>query len=226
MREIPNSLFKVLAVEEMSLRKMKIGRAIEKVVEKSLEYAYRTKPIPNIIFVHELIYCPQRSIYANDPQYKHILIENAENPVYLTGHIVEKGVSQYMIEAVPEVIRSYVVEKEIIGYKIMGEIDILYDHTPIEVKFSSRGVNAPYEHHLIQVKLYMWLLNSNRGELIYISPFGIKAFEITEALDDNDVMSLITRFKTEIKPVWDWECTKYCPFYNICTNPYKKPKPI
>ncbi|MEM3753565.1 MAG: hypothetical protein QW778_03125, partial [Candidatus Micrarchaeaceae archaeon] len=93
---------------------------------------------------------------------------------------------------------------------------------PIEVKYQTALRDEPKEHHVLQVKLYLWLLSAERGELLYISPKGLKSFTIEKSLSDQEVIELI---KEEKVPRWlEWEC-KYCqysPFCNKSTIAHRK----
>jgi hypothetical protein len=54
---------------------------------------------------------------------------------------------------------------------------------------------------------YLWLIGSEGGELIYVSPEGLKSFTVKEALTEREVIELIKDGKT---PRWpEWEC-QYC----------------
>jgi CRISPR-associated exonuclease Cas4 len=103
------------------------------------------------------------------------------------------------------------------SYVISGMIDIIDPETktPIEIKYQTSLQKSPHEHHILQMKAYLWLLNAKRGEIIYISPEGIKIYAVSEPLTDEEVKTLI---KEEKAPRWpEWEC-QYCPYQQFCNK--------
>jgi len=83
----------------------------------------------------------------------------------------------------------------------------------IEIKYASdiRG-NEPYEHHILQLRLYLWLTEYEEGRLIYITPNRLIEFKITEKMTDDEVLMMLDTWQS---PEWSWECD-YCRFYSIC----------
>jgi CRISPR-associated exonuclease Cas4 len=102
-------------------------------------------------------------------------------------------------------------------YVISGMIDIIDPgtKTPIEIKYQTSLQKSPHEHHILQMRAYLWLLNTKQGEIIYISPEGLKTYAVSEPLTDEEVMALIKEEKT---PRWpEWEC-QYCPYLQFCNK--------
>jgi CRISPR/Cas system-associated exonuclease Cas4 (RecB family) len=103
------------------------------------------------------------------------------------------------------------------NYVISGMIDIIDPEakTPIEIKYQTSLQKIPQEHHILQMRAYLWLLNSKQGEIIYISPEGLKTYVVSEPLTDEEVKALI---KEEKVPRWiEWEC-QYCPYQQFCNK--------
>jgi CRISPR/Cas system-associated exonuclease Cas4 (RecB family) len=58
-------------------------------------------------------------------------------------------------------------------------------------------------------------VRSERGELIYVSPEGLKSFIVREPLTEREVIELIKDGKS---PKWpEWEC-QYCPYRQFCNR--------
>ena len=103
------------------------------------------------------------------------------------------------------------------NYVISGMIDIIDPETktPIEIKYQTSLQKSPHEHHILQIRVYLWLLNTKQGEIIYLSPEGIKTYAISEPLTDEEVTALL---KEEKAPRWpEWEC-QYCPYQQFCNK--------
>lgn len=67
------------------------------------------------------------------------------------------------------------------SYIVSGTADMIGPETktPIEVKYQTALKDEPKEHHVLQLRLYLWLLNAEKGELLYVSPEGIKSIMTT-----------------------------------------------
>jgi len=167
-----------------------------------------------LLFVHELCECSnKRKMRQRFPE-----IERAEtyNPRFLVGELIEEALKKKFKSEGDNV---YTKELNINGkiYVISGMIDIIDPETkiPIEVKYQTFLQGKPYEHHVLQLRLYMWLVNVKRGELLYVSPEGIKFFIIQKPLTDKEVIKLMEKEKS---PRWpEWECC-YCPYQQFCSE--------
>jgi CRISPR-associated exonuclease Cas4 len=108
-------------------------------------------------------------------------------------------------------------------YVISGMIDVIDPETktPIEIKYQTSLQKSPHEHHILQMRAYLWLLNTKQGEIIYVSPEGLKTYIVSEPLTDEEVIALI---KEEKAPKWpEWEC-QYCPYQQFCNKSIAKHK--
>jgi len=161
----------------------------------------------NEIWISELVACKYKSFF-NQLYSEYLTIE----PKLLLGIIVHKGVQEWLREkygAETEID----FQKELNNYSIKGRVDAIANETIIEIKYASdiKG-NEPYEHHILQLRLYLWLTEYEEGRLIYITPNRLIEFKITEKMTDDEVLMLIDGWQS---PEWDWECN-YCRFYSIC----------
>jgi len=161
--------------------------------------------------VHELCECSMKRKLRRE--FPDLEIANIYNPRILLGEIVHRGMAA--ITSLPcehKVNKVIKVDGEdvIIG----GSIDF-YDkvtNTIYEIKYTTSIDHAPYEHHILQVKLYKWLCDTDEAYIIYISPGGIKAYKVDETIDEEGVKELV---KSEATPRWSWEC-KYCIYKPFC----------
>lgn len=163
-----------------------------------------------VMFVHELCECTyKRKLRLKFPE-----VEKASffNPRFLVGYLVELAVKNLLEDTSSHpVFRELVIDgKQVLVY---GHIDALVNDVPLEIKYQTDLRGIPHEHHILQLKLYSWLKNSSLGLLTYVSPEGIKVFEITNDLNDEKVTELV---KKESSPMWkEWECS-YCIFERFC----------
>jgi len=161
----------------------------------------------NEIWVCELVSCQRKSI-INKIYAEYFLLE----PVLVLGQLVHKGFQKWLEEefgAETEI----EFEKHIDMYTIKGRVDAIANREVIEIKYARdiRG-NEPYEHHVLQLQLYLWLAEYEKGRLFYITPHRLIEFTITREMTDDGVLMLIDNWQS---PMWDWECD-YCRFYCVC----------
>jgi CRISPR-associated exonuclease Cas4 len=161
----------------------------------------------NEIWISELVACKHKALF-NKLYREQLFVE----PRLVVGTVIHKGFQEWLREkhgAETEI----EFEKEINGYTIKGRVDAVAEQNIIEIKYASdiKG-NEPYEHHVLQLRLYLWLAEYEEGRLIYITPNRLIEFKITEKMTDDDVLMLIDTWQS---PEWDWECD-YCRFYSIC----------
>jgi len=85
----------------------------------------------------------------------------------------------------------------------------------IEIKYTSALRAGPLEHHVLQVKGYLWLTNAELGRLWYFAPNRMAEFIIEQPLGDNDVVRMLANPKRPAYP--DWEC-RYWFFSRLCPH--------
>jgi CRISPR-associated exonuclease Cas4 len=167
-----------------------------------------------LLFVHELCECTEkRKMRLRFPD---IEKATAYNPRFALGQLVEEALKHRFQNEGENI---YMKELKINdgSYVISGMIDIIDPETktPIEIKYQTMLQKSPHEHHVLQMKAYLWLLNTKQGEIVYVSPEGIKAYIVSEPLTDEEVKALI---KEEKAPKWpEWEC-QYCPYQQFCSK--------
>lgn len=167
-----------------------------------------------LLFVHELCECShKRKMRQRFPE-----IERAQtyNPRFAIDQLIEEALKhRFQNEENYNHTKELVVDGK--TYVISGMVDIIdpETNTPIEVKYQTFLQGKLYEHHILQLRLYMWLVDAKRGELLYVSPEGLKSFIIKKPLTDREAAKLV---REEKAPRWpEWECY-YCSHQQFCSR--------
>jgi CRISPR/Cas system-associated exonuclease Cas4 (RecB family) len=204
-------------MEEVSVKR--IDQLFFEMKQKYIEERERlrekfAKEGKKLFFVHELCECSEkRKMRLRFPE-----IEKATtyNPRFALGQLVEDAL-KYRFQDEGENVYMKELTTNDGNYVISGMIDIIDSETktPIEIKYQTSLQKSPQEHHILQMRAYLWLLNAKGGEIIYISPEGLKTYAVSEPLTDGEVKALI---KEEKAPRWiEWEC-QYCPYQQFCNK--------
>jgi len=184
----------------------------ENIIKKEIEedISKRKEKKENEIWVSDLISCKKKvEFYRKFPEM--FIIE----PKLYIGKFIHTGIQEVLKEIYENVEIEKEVEKEIDGKIIKGRVDAILDDTILEIKYTSNtNLKEPYPHHIIQLKIYLWLTQKNKGKLIYITPNNLLEFDVDGEFKDEDIIELI---KNEKSPMWDWECC-YCPFKPLCSQ--------
>jgi CRISPR/Cas system-associated exonuclease Cas4 (RecB family) len=88
-----------------------------------------------------------------------------------------------------------------------------------EIKTSRSDVGLPYEHRLLQLRIYMNMVNATKGVVFYLTPDRVAEFFVTNPVSDEELKELVEEFLEFLDPKYDWECS-YCVYSTIC--PLKK----
>jgi len=181
------------------------------------EYKDRLKDMtnPRIVYVTDLVSCPQKRHYRMIyPE----LVFHFE-PIFILGNLIHLGLESvlkeegYDIEV--EFEKIFNIEGE--EYIVKGRVDAISETEIVEIKSTRSDINIPLEHHILQLQLYLNLLNKEKGILIYITPERISEYQISKK--EIDITRLLMEtVKNTIHPRWSWEC-KYCTYAKLC--PYK-----
>ena len=103
-------------------------------------------------------------------------------------------------------------------YAIHAGPDAIVDGEGVELKFTLAPLeNLPMEHHELQVKIYMNILETP-GRLVYLTPRGVREFYYgeSEALSDLEVAEVARSFFIDKRsPRYEWEC-EYCDYRAVC----------
>jgi len=181
------------------------------IIDVLYEYWYKEREEherqQNKIWITDLCRCPRKAEY--EQRFPNLV--QSFRPVYILGHLVHVGL-QSILKTYKDVEIEAKGEKQLDDYTVVGRIDVLLGDIGVEIKYSRDDKYLPYNHHVLQCKLYNWLFELDRTYLFYVTPDRIAEYEITERATDDQVLKLIRQTKA---PRFDWEC-RYCEFSCIC----------
>jgi len=167
----------------------------------------------NEIWVSELCQCKAKSEFRRD-----LWFMETDAPSLILGELIHRGLQGFLVSTFGTAIEVE-VGKEFNGKVIKGRIDALTEFEVIEIKYMRASKSElPLPHHVMQVQLYMWMMERERGRIIYVTPDGI--FEISQSLkiNDNTVKMYLEQWRS---PKWDWECS-YCAYSRFCPHKVKR----
>ncbi len=170
---------------------------------------------PSIIYVTDLVSCTHK-------RYLRILFPELTirfDPPAVLGDLVHIGLEEYLKKHGYDVEVPIEKEYEIHGKKYMlkGRLDA-YNRDEgiiVEIKSGRSAQNLPREHHVLQLKIYMELMDAKQGILIYVTPEKILEYLIRRDKKINIKSLLETVIEDQVHPKWSWEC-KYCIFQKLC----------
>lgn len=172
---------------------------------------------PSIVYVTDLVSCHHK--YHLRKLYPELSI--GFEPSAIMGNLIHAGIESIIMEYgfKPEFQLEKHVELNGRVYVLKGRVDAFHPETRevLEIKSVKSFQGEPYEHHVQQLNIYLNLLDSPTGYLLYIS--HDKMFEYTVRPIRLDVEGeLASLLRDEKHPRYAWEC-RYCPFRKIC--PYR-----
>jgi len=168
----------------------------------------------HVIYVTDLVACTHK--YKLRKIYPELTVRF--EPSAITGILIHNGIAKYLASEGYQV--EYPVETRIeingVEYIVKGRIDAYNPSgkTVVEIKSSRELQIEPLQHHVLQLQIYMTILNANNGILLYITPFGILEYGVMR--EKINVEKMVKALLNDEKhPLWSWEC-KYCSFRKIC----------
>jgi len=195
---------------------------LEKIVYTSFRRAWeedrgRFPPPSNVVYVTEITQCLRKSWYQRT-----LAEPPSDEKVVLM--VMGDGAHFLLKESFPLGAGEELKEKEYEGVKIRGRVDRLLENTIIEFKTVAKIPNRPYDSHVAQSQLYMWLFDKPKAYIIYVSRSNgkVKAFEVNR--NEEEIEKLLKRVKmfSEAlskgcipKPEESKLCS-YCEYLNIC----------
>jgi CRISPR-associated exonuclease Cas4 len=172
------------------------------------------------IYVTDLVHCPLK--YQFQKKYPDLALAGSFSPSALQGEFIHIGVEEVLKmllgdESVKtEVEHERRVEVDGKAYIVKGRVDAVVGDYIVEIKSARSDAGIPYEHHVEQLRIYMWLTGLRKGILLYVTPARIVQFLYTDPASEGEV---IDRIRSIINgspaPRYTWECN-YCPFASIC----------
>jgi len=173
----------------------------------------------NTIYVTDLLYCPLKPRLRE--QFKELTLAEAYNPSTLQGSLIHESVERILIEELNAEVEIPVTKEITIDgevYKLVGKVDAKKDNVIIEIKTSKTDVGIPKEEHVLQLRIYVNMLNAEHGILLYITPDRITEFYVDTGISDDKLIELVQDYIYTIRiPRHEWEC-KYCVFAKVCPH--------
>jgi len=170
--------------------------------------------------VSELMMCAEK--HEMKLRYPDI-VESADfTPRFILGTMLHRGIQANVItmeEWDAEALFARDIEVEGRRLVVVGFPDLVKRDMSelIEIKYAGALRLDPLEHHVLQVRGYLWLTNAGLGRLWYFTPDRMAEFLIEQPLRDDDVIRMLAEPRRPAYP--DWEC-RYCFFSRLC--PYTK----
>jgi len=196
---------------------------IEKIVYRAFRAAWeedrggRVTP-PDLIYVTDVTQCLLKSWYQRtfgEPP-------SDEKVVIL---VLGDDVHYILNESFPIGEGEMSAEKEYKGVRIRGRADRVLSSSIVEFKTVNMVPKEPYNHHVRQVQLYLWLFDKPYAFIVYVSKKDgkVKAFKversdeaINELLERAATLSRHLREGTRPEPEPNWMC-KYCEYAAFCS---------
>ncbi len=177
----------------------------------------------NVFYVTDLVRCPLKTYY--EQKYREIAVSQALTPSTILGELVHRGLESlvqlegYNVKSEVEAEKVVNVGKEV---RVKGRCDIMLEkdgeRTIVEIKSSRSDAGIPHKHHVMQLRIYLWLFEAKKGILLYVTPDRFTEYEVNEPMDEASIVSLVQQtLDRNPSPRFQWEC-KYCQFSIICPN--------
>jgi len=173
---------------------------------------------PSTIFVTDVTQCLLKSWYQRVLDYspsdeKVALLVMGDDVHYLMREILGVGEGELGLE------------KELgDGVKLRGRVDRVLGDCVLEFKTVSRAPEKPYDNHIKQIQLYMWLADKGEGFIVYVSRADgrVKAFRVLR--EDEVVAEMAERarrlsesLRQGIPPEPEpSKLCKYCEYNTLC----------
>lgn len=191
-----------------------ITPVIYRKVVKEFKEKFSELSNPNVIYVVDLVSCSNK--WFMRLTYPELTLRF--EPILLIGRIIHEGLTKFLEE------EGYVREYEVSArftvdskeYLVKGRVDAYNpdEGVVVEIKSTRRFHGSPLEHHVMQLRIYMELLDADRGVIVYLSPHAIVeyAVERSECYVEKYVEETV---KNTTHPRWTWECD-VCLFNKLC----------
>jgi len=182
-----------------------------------------------LVWVSALTQCPRKWLYMlRFPELSQVEFRGA----FFLGRAAHIGMQQLLqdyayalgydrIDVEVEVGKMLVFDGENIF--LAGRIDALAyrdgEKVVYEIKTARGDAGLPHEHHLLQLRIYMNIVDAAKGILLYLTPDRVAEYHVDESIDNEELMKIVREFLEFRGPRYDWECS-YCPYSTMC--PYKK----
>lgn len=178
------------------------------------------------IWVSALTQCPRKWFYIlRFPELSQVEFKG----FFVLGKAVHMGLQQLLEEYYPSLgydrVESEVeVEKQVQlddGKVVLlsGRVDVIAyrgdEKIVYEFKTARSDIGLPHEQHVLQLKIYMNMVNANKGILLYVTPDRVAEYKVDTYISDDELKKLVDWFMKADTPRYDWECS-YCPYAVMC----------
>jgi len=145
---------------------------------------------PTTVYVTEVCQCLLRSWYNRT-----LKSPPSDNKVVLM--VIGDSAHYLMKDYFPLGAGEHHAERDIGGgVRLVGRADRVLEDAVVEFKTVSRAPDKPYDMHVSQVQLYMWLFDKSRAFIAYVSRLNgeVKIFEVGR--DDAAISRLLERARS------------------------------
>jgi len=209
----------------MNIGEIVFNTVVEQMIEKYRERrADRRRELAkkygadDVVFVHELVQCPLKREFA--AKYPEIDAASMYNPRFVVGQLIEDAVKLHLSSKMDLEEGYFDMVLEVGGKKIVvaGSSDIyIAGDSVVEVKYLTGMYSAPHDHHIKQLSIYLLLGGLDSGQLLQVSPEGIKSVEVGPATEEELEKMVENLLNKTVAPLYEWEC-KLCPYEFLCSR--------
>lgn len=184
--------------------------------ENVKEFNEKLKEIkdPSVIYVSDLVVCTHKWHLRR----KYPELTFRFEPQLTIGRVIHEGLAKFLVRKGFETELS--VDKEVYvdssKYLLRGRVDAYNRNEKIivEFKYSRLFKEKPVEHHIMQLQIYMNLLDAEKGVLMYLTPNAMVEFQY-DKIDYNIDKQVKDLVENIYHPRWSWEC-RFCVFRRLC----------
>ncbi|WP_457549730.1 hypothetical protein [Archaeoglobus sp.] len=73
-------------------------------------------------------------------------------------------------------------------YRVVGRTDAKLGKVGIEIKTSRTDYEIPYDHHVLQARIYNWLFDLEKTVLVYITPDRVTEYIVVENIEKEEIV--------------------------------------
>ncbi len=172
---------------------------------------------PKVLYVSDLVSCSHKRLFRlRFPE-----LQFRFEPPSILGELVHRGLEDILTSNGFEKEVSIEEKVEINGdkYVVKGRMDAYSKDKElvVEIKTARSSQGVPHKHHIMQLQIYMEMVDAKEGLLVYITPDRILEYKVLR--ETIDLVELVKEtINDTVHPRWDWEC-RYCIYSRMC--PYR-----
>ena len=178
-----------------------------------------------VLYVTDILRCPLKLRY--EQAYPELSAKEVFIPAGILGELVHIGLESLLhlilpeshVETEVEVERQLSIDNQSIRLK--GRIDALVTRNGfkevVEIKTGRSDFSIPHERHILQARIYAWMVEAGKACVLYITPDRIAEY-VEEPLTEDVVANMVKQALSGVQaPLYEWECG-YCPYSVLCSN--------